>query len=161
MRSILFLMLTLYAGFSLAGITSYFGYADDGDVGGFEFQLGSFHTFQNFTLDLNYFGFVMYSGETPSGYRKETFSNGNAVCRDVSTGRFAAEDNCQAPLEFKYAPSIEASYLISDRIALGLGYRAGFAAGMAGLVNLNFFENWRFSIKAGSEYAGLGIGIRL
>lgn len=101
---------------------------------------------------------VIYSTDPPDGYREETFSNGNTVCRNLSNGRFADKENCEGGAGFEYTPSVELTQRITYPVSIGVGYRAGKESGAYGTLKIMTSERVYLAIRGGSEYRGLAIG---
>lgn len=101
---------------------------------------------------------VIYPTDPPDGYREETFSNGNTICRNLSNGQFADKKNCEGGAGFEYTPSIELTQRITYPVSIGVGYRAGKESGEYGMLKIMASERVYLAIRAGSEYRGLAIG---
>lgn len=72
-------------------------------------------------------------------YYTDTFDNGNSVCRDSETGRFASKSNCAA--EIIYAASAEAGFALATGthpVYLTGGYRVGAGQTAFGALSIAF-----------------------
>lgn len=156
-RIISALLLVAAPSISLADANIFAGYAS-GAHDGLELEIGYVKNFGNASITVNYLAGVIYSGEAPSGYREETFSNGNTVCRDLSNGQFAKKEKCDPTIEAEYAPSIEASYWLAERVSIGAGYRGGDEPEAIGTLAYKLGPKGYASIRGGSEYFGIGFG---
>ena len=100
----------------------------DVDIG-VSFILGLQTSFRRFRLTINPvdLGGIPEENQNPR-YRKETFSNGRTVCRDLSNGQFAESGKCAGTFRTIYAFSADATYNVHNSkypMDLGLGYRFG------------------------------------
>lgn len=100
---------------------------------GISFILGFQASFRRFSLNINPadLGGIPEENQNPR-YRKETFSNGRTVCRDLSNGQFAESSKCAGTFRTIYAFSLDATYNIHNSqypIYLGMGYRLGNNSG--------------------------------
>lgn len=143
------------------GTRGYIGYAgyNEADQNGLEVAIGYSWALQRLSVTLNYLAGVFYEGEEPEHYREETSSAGSTICRDQRNGQFAEKEKCQPEIEFDYAPSIEIDYWLTPRFAFGVGYRGGDEAGAVGLLSYKMTGEWFLSVRAGSDYHGIGVGV--
>lgn|SRR5690606_26173812 len=86
--------------------------SSDGNSGG---NVGGYyrHHFDSLLIKWTVLDVNMFSKE-PEGYREETLSNGNTICRDESNGQFADDEKCNQ-IDIDVGSSIE----------LGYGFNAG------------------------------------
>lgn len=143
-----------------AGVTGFLGYADGANDGveaalGYQFDIKKTRT----SLALHPLQGVFFEGEEPEGFRKETQSNGNKVCRDTSNGQYAEKEKCEPDIEGEYTPSAEILQgLFFANVSIGVGYRGGDDAGVYGLLRFGPPEGLYAAARAGSEYWGVSIG---
>lgn len=100
---------------------------------GVSFILGFQASFRRFWLTINPadLGGIPEENQDPR-YRKETFSNGRTVCRDLSNGQFANSEKCAGTFRTIYAFSLDATYNVYNSrypVYLGAGYRFGNNSG--------------------------------
>lgn len=104
-------------------------------------------------------------------YYRDTFDNGDSVCRNSTNGQFADESNCTA-VDTTYAATLDFSARIPRTpLLLGVGYRFGGSPtpnlwfGTAGVVWTSSTQRLLATVKlnVGSDYySGLAtVGVRL
>ena len=54
---------------------------------------------------------------------------------------------------------MKVDYWRTPRFAFGAGYRGGVEAGAMVLLSYKMTEKWFVSVRAGSEYHGVGVGV--
>lgn len=141
-----------------AGWTGFVGYADGAHNGG-EVALGyRYEAASGTAIALHPLQGVIYSTGAPEGYREETFSNGQTVCRDLSNGQFAKKSNCEDGLGFEYTPSAELTQRLGTKISIGAGYRGGDKASVYGVLQVYAFKVVHIGIRGGPEYTGAFVG---
>jgi hypothetical protein len=98
-----------------------------------------------------------------SRYYTDTFDNGNSVCRDSETGRFADKSNCGP--DFIYAASAEAGFAIATGthpVYLTGGYRVGAGESAFGAVAIAFQPlnalHWYAKASVGREFTQVVFG---
>ena len=100
---------------------------------------------------------------TDSRYYTDTFDNGNSVCRDRETGRFASKGNCGP--DVMYAASAEAGFALTSGqhpIYVTGGYRVGSGPTGFGAVGMAFRPlaglHWYGKGSVGRDFAQVVIG---
>lgn len=159
LRAALFLFLLCHSLVASAQWTGFAGYAD-GAHDGAELAFGyRYETSSGTSISLHALQGVIYSTGAPDGFRKETFSNGQTVCRDLSNGQFSEKENCQSGFGFEYTPSAEVAQRITSSFSIGAGYRAGDAVGAYGAIHIQAFKVAHIVARVGPEYVGAAFGI--
>ncbi len=110
---------------------------------------------------------ALVPAESDPGYRWETLSNGQRRCRDVATGRFAADTRC-IELATALGASAEVAWRVagSDRpLDVAAGFRAGDASGPYGAVRWRAIPRgasaWHLRASAGPALLRLGAGVAI
>lgn len=110
---------------------------------------------------------ALVPGEAEPGFRWETLSNGQRRCRDVATGRFAADTRC-IELATALGASAEATWRVlgAERpLRVGAGFRAGDGAGPYGTVRWRAIARrgggWHLRASAGPSVLRLAAGVAL
>jgi hypothetical protein len=98
-----------------------------------------------------------------SRYYTDTFDNGNSVCRDSETGRFADKSNCGPDVIF--AASAEAGFAIATGVHpvyLTGGYRVGAGESAFGAIAIAFQPlnslHWYAKASVGREFTQVVFG---
>jgi len=120
----------------------------------------------NARFTLNLIDLNMFSGDA-EGFRNETLSNGNEVCRNESDGQFAKKEECEK-IDFDLASSVEAGYIFSSMnypLILGIGVRifgdkefGGNSVTYLKVMLFNKANNYFGSFKYSPDYNQLSIG---
>lgn len=110
---------------------------------------------------------ALVPGEAEPGYRWEALSNGQRRCRDLATGRFAADTRC-VELATAFGASAEAAWRVGGRrrpLHVGAGFRAGEGAGPYGTVRWRAVPGgrsaWHVRASAGPALLRLAAGFTL
>jgi hypothetical protein len=143
----------LQTGFSRPGSINAYGFG-----GGLSAKLSRVVGFASFDVSA-------YPGASNPRFRRETFSNGQSVCRDLSTGQFAASESCSRDVDTITAGMFDANVLLPRMpFMAGVGYRTGLQKG--GYGSLGFAKQFRSSNNlwflrglAGRDFWQVNIGI--
>lgn len=127
------------------------------DLTGAELGVGARYAVSGLRLTGLVGGFVHANQD--DRYRSETFANGNTVCRDTASGRFADDANC-APQVAAYG-KLEASWLFENGFEIGAGARfSEEATSPYGTLGYAWPNGLAAYAAGGEDYVGLGLAFR-
>jgi hypothetical protein len=158
-KTIAILSLILIAG-QASAVTHRFGgalgYGDTNAHQGGELELTYTADFDKFSINFSPLSAIMYKDDDKN-YRKETFRNGNEVCRDIRNGQFSEKSNCNK-VGIDYAAIIGADYKLAKNFTVGAGVRIGEKIKPYGNISiLNDLNSFGLRARAGQKYMSIDL----
>lgn len=97
---------------------------------------------------------VFYNNED-SQYQRQTFSNGQSRCRDLSNGQFARDELCGPDVAWRGTATAELN--LGERFSVGGGYLFTDEGSAFGSLRYNLNTNFALQGRAGTDYGAIAV----